>query len=368
MGKNKIKVKVMAAMSGGVDSSVAAYLLKKSGYEVTGVTMCLGISDNEKNLENPGQNIISKCCGMDSIKDAADVCSLLGINHYVYDFSVHMQEFIIKPFIESYLKGRTPNPCIECNRFLKFGILLEKAKVLGFDYIATGHYAGIVKVNGLPFLARALDRKKDQSYFLYSIMKKNLGNIIFPLHKLTKQEVRKIACDIGLKISDKKDSQEICFITNDNYRDFIKESKVKGKNITGKIIDTSGRILGEHHGVFNYTIGQRKGIGISASYPLYVQEINIAKNLVVVGSRSYLEKRRLIARDANLFVDKLPACAKAKIRYNHEEASCRIAVTDNDSLEVTFEQPQSAISPGQSIVFYKDDIVLGGAVISDCIH
>ncbi|MBM3714017.1 MAG: tRNA 2-thiouridine(34) synthase MnmA, partial [Actinobacteria bacterium] len=284
--------------------------------------------------------------------------------HYVYDFSVHMQEYIIKPFIESYLKGRTPNPCIECNRFLKFDILLEKAKALGFDYIATGHYAGIVKVNGSPFLARALDRKKDQSYFLYSIMKKNLGNIIFPLHKLTKQEVRKILCDIGLKISDKKDSQEICFITNDDYRDFIRKSKIKYG--TGKIIDTNGHILGDHHGVFNYTIGQRKGIGISASYPLYVLEINVAKNLVVVGSKSHLEKRRLIAREINLFVDKLPACAKAKIRYNHEETNCRIKTLNNGSIEVTFNKPQNAISPGQSIVFYENDIVPGGAVISEC--
>lgn len=284
MHKFKSKVKVMAAMSGGVDSSVAAYLLKESGYDVTGVTMCFGISDGEKDFNNPTQRNAVKCCGIESINDAARVCSLIGINHYVYDFSSEMQKYVIKPFIKSYMEGKTPNPCVECNRFLKFDILLGKAKALGFNYLATGHYAGIIKRNNSLYLSKAIDEKKDQSYFLYSIKKENLKNILFPLYMLTKQEVREIAQNISLPIAAKSESREICFIPNDNYRKFI-EAKEKLINKPGKIIDMSGRVLGSHSGVFKYTVGQRKGIGLSSKVPLYVLKIDSNENNIVVGGQ-----------------------------------------------------------------------------------
>ncbi len=363
MHKINSKIKVMAAMSGGVDSSVAAYLLKESGYDVTGVTMCFGISDNEKKMNNSTQRNAVKCCGIESINDAARVCSLLGINHYVYDFSSEMQKYVIKPFIKAYMEGKTPNPCIECNRFLKFDILLKKAKALGFNYLATGHYAGIIKRNNSLYLSKAIDEKKDQSYFLYTIRKESLKNILFPLYKYTKHEVRKIAKSNSLPVAAKAESQEICFVPNDNYRKFIGVNK-ELSNKPGQIIDVNGSVLGSHDGVFNYTVGQRKGIKISSRVPLYVLSIDSNSNNIVVGNRSLLGRKKLTGKELNLLIDKLPERAKAKIRYNHKETDCKIRPLSNSLIEVVFDDPQDAVTPGQSIVFYDDSIVIGGAVIS----
>lgn len=362
MDEKDKRIKVMAAMSGGVDSSVAAYLLKRSGYDVSGVTMCFGIKDS-KNNNQPGKKDITKCCGMESIEDSQKVCTKLGISHYVFDFSDEMKNFIIKPFIRMYLEGKTPNPCIECNKFLKFSFLLDKAMALGFDYIATGHYAGITEINKSFYLKKAADTKKDQTYFLYGLKKEKLEKILFPLEKFTKEEVRKIARDQKLPVAEKAESQEICFIPNDDYRTLIKESSKKLAGKPGNIVDPNGRIIGKHKGIQNYTIGQRKGIRISAFWPLYVLEIDNIKNQITVGERGLLKKKNLKTQNLNLFCSVLPEKVKAKIRYKHEEAGCQIIILNENMLEVVFDEPQIAITPGQSIVFYENDVVLGGGVI-----
>ncbi|MCM8831387.1 MAG: tRNA 2-thiouridine(34) synthase MnmA [Candidatus Omnitrophica bacterium] len=349
-----MKKKVLVAMSGGVDSSVAAYLLKSSGYQVGGVTMCLGvkISDNK-----------TRCCGPEAIEDAKRVCEKLDIPHYILDFSKELQKYVISKFILEYQNGKTPNPCVECNRFLKFGILLEKASALGFDFLATGHYATIEKDNGKFFLKKAIDKLKDQSYFLYPIEKEKLKIILFPLAKLTKEEVRQIAYKLNLPVANKPQSQDICFIQGD-YRDFL--AKKISKISYGDIVDKKGNILGQHKGLFFYTIGQRERLGISFSQPLYVIAIDAKLNKIIVGKKDELFACGLIAKDINILVDKLPKKAFAKIRYQHKEAPCFLYPQEN-KIKVIFKEKQEAITPGQSVVFYNDKIVLGGGIIEEVI-
>ncbi len=357
------KKKAMIAMSGGVDSSVAAYLLKKAGYDVVGVTMCFGVQPPENDNSKP------RCCGADAIIDAKKVCRILGLKHYVFDFSGYLKERIIEKFIQSYLNGRTPNPCIDCNQQLKFDILLNKALGLGFDFLATGHYAKIIQKSGVFYLKTAKDKAKDQTYFLYRIKKEALRNLIFPLSDLNKKQVRKIAQDIGLTVSEKKESQEICFISGKNYRDFILKNIDKTKIQPGNILDINGKIIGKHNGIAFFTIGQRKGFGISSTQPLYVIKIKKETNEIVVGPRNYLKNTKLIANDIKLLVklEEFPKKVLAKIRYNHKPALCNIININNFKAFVVFDEAQEAITPGQSIVFYKidDEIVLGGGVISE---
>ncbi len=343
-------------MSGGVDSSVAALLLKNEGYDVSGVTMCFGVRDE-------GDRV--RCCGPAAVEDAKRVCERLKIAHYVFDYADQLEEIVIAKFIGEYVKGRTPNPCVDCNRYLKFGTLLEKAKVLGFDFLATGHYAAIER-NGTGFcLKRPRDRRKDQTYFLYPIPYDGLGAILFPLASLTKDEVRDMAKKCALPVAEKQESQDICFVTQKNYQAFLSE-RVQGLK-PGLIVDIQGNILGEHRGIIYYTIGQRGGLGISHKTPLYVVFINPDRNEIVVGEKKDLKAKGLVAGDLNMLAETWPCQAYAKIRYRKKEAACRITL-ENDRIRVTFAEEQEAITPGQSVVFYENDRVLGGGIIEEVLH
>jgi len=347
--------KVLVAMSGGVDSSVAALLLKEAGYEVTGMTMCLGVKPG-------GYEKKTTCCSLDSIEDAQQVCIKVGINHYVMDFSKELKTMVIDKFITEYFRGRTPNPCIDCNRYLKFDTLFKKARILGFDYLATGHYAKIEKKGEEYFLKKSKDKLKDQSYFLYPIKTDAMESLLFPLGDLTKEDVREIAWKSGLSVAQKPESQDLCFVNRKNYQSFLLENCPEIK--AGPIIDISGNILGDHKGIIFYTIGQRSGLGISHSIPLYVVSKDVDRNLIVVGEKKDLKAKGLIASDLNLLARALPQAAYAKIRYKSEEAKCLIDAY-GDEIKVIFDQSQEAITPGQSVVFYDGDRVLGGAVINE---
>lgn len=353
------KKKVLAAMSGGVDSSVAAWLLKKEGYEVTGVTMCLGVK--EDGLER------AKCCGPKALEDARLVCDTLGIRHYVLDYAGELEGKIIAKFVSEYSRGRTPNPCVDCNRYLKFGTLLEKAKAMGFDYLATGHYARIEKVDGAFRLRKPKDKRKDQSYFLYAIARENLGSVLFPLAPYTKEEVRTIAERERIPVFDKEESQDLCFVARKDLPEFLR-SRAAGLR-PGLITDSSGKILGEHSGIQFYTIGQRSGLGISSATPLYVIAIDPNCNTITVGGREKLKSGGLIAGDLTVLTEDWPPGGKeimAKIRYRKKEVPCRVEALGG-RVRVIFAQPQESVAPGQAVVFYEGDVVLGGGVIEEVI-
>jgi tRNA-uridine 2-sulfurtransferase len=351
-----MKKKVMVAVSGGVDSSVAALLLQEAGYAVTGVTMCLGIKE-----EGEG----TRCCGRDAIDDAKHVCDQLQVPHFVFDYACLMQEKVIAKFTAEYLRGRTPNPCIDCNRYLKFGSLLTKAKIMGFDYLATGHYARIEKTDENWKLLKPKDKIKDQTYFLYPIEAKDLGHVLFPLGDLTKEEVRALARRANLPVAHKAESQDICFVTGGDYRQFIEERT--GKMKQGDIVDVEGKVLGRHRGLIYYTIGQRSGLGISAKNPLYVVNIDSRNNRVIAGSKNDLQSIGLIAGDLNLLTSQLPAEAFAKIRYRKKPARCRME-KEGDKLRINFAEAQESITPGQAVVLYDEEEVLGGGVIEEVIR
>ena len=340
----KNKERVVIAMSGGVDSSTAAYLLKKKGYDVVGATMRL--LDDEKTTK--------------AIEDAKEVAKTLGIEHYVFDLRKEFKETVIANFIDSYKKGLTPNPCVLCNKMFKFGLFFKKAQEeLHADYISTGHYANIENAK----LKSCNTINKDQSYFLYGINKDVLDKIIFPLENYhDKEEVRKIASLAGLSVSNKKDSQEICFIPNDDYAKFL-ENNLPTKPLSGNIYLEDNTLLGKHHGLIYYTIGQRKGLNISYKEPLYVLKIDTENNALIVGPNKSLFKDKLQATNINILVDELPAKALAKIRSRGPKEEVKIEQV-NDKLLVTFKEPVRAITPGQSIVFYDEsDICLGGGII-----
>lgn len=346
-----MRKKVLLGMSGGVDSSVSALLLQEQGYEVIGVTMQLLDKEN-----------------IESINDAKKVCQKLGIEHHVVDLKKVFKERVIENFISTYMCAKTPNPCVECNKYLKFGELFNFAKQFECDYIATGHYARIEYSNiyNQYVLAKSKSKLKDQTYFLYDIDKKILPNIIFPLSDFDdKNEIRKIAEERGLEIAQKKDSQEICFIENNNYIEFLQKQN-PGKTIErGNIVLKNGKILGTHNGLIHYTIGQRKGIGISYQEPLYVIKLDSEKNEVIVGTEKELYSKELTAKKLNFLVDinlQEGIEIQAKVRYRANPAKATLKI-EGDFAKVVFEQEQRAITPGQSIVFYMDDIVLGGGKI-----
>lgn len=353
---NIIKKKVLVAMSGGVDSSVAALLLKENGYAVTAVTMCFGIREDGER---------TRCCGLDAIDDAKHVCNQLQIPHFVFDFAQEMEEHVINKFTAAYQRGRTPNPCIDCNRYLKFGTLLNKARGIGFDYLATGHYAHIEKRGESWHLLRPKDKIKDQTYFLYPIKTGDLSSILFPLGSLNKEEVRTLAKKKGLHVAQKAESQDICFVTQGNYRQFFLEKNLS--SVEGDIVDMAGNILGRHRGIIFYTVGQRSGLGISAKTPLYVAEIDAQKDRVIVGEKKDLQAKGLIAGDINLLTGELPIDAEAKIRYRKKPARCKIS-KEGKKLKVIFKETQESITPGQAVVLYAGDEVLGGGVIEEVIR
>lgn len=347
--------KVLLGMSGGVDSSVSALLLKNSGYEVIGATLELFVG--------------SSCCNTNTYIDAKNVCNQIGIPHFIYNYKNEFKKYVIDDFIECYSSCKTPNPCIECNKYMKFGFMYEKAKELGCNYIATGHYAKTEysEEYGRWVLKKSNSLKKDQSYVLWNIPKDLVSHIIFPLADYEdKEEIRKIARENNLKVANKPDSEDICFIPDGNYKKFLENnSNIKPKE--GNIVNSQGKILGKHTGLYNYTIGQRKGLGISNSVPLFVLGFNKEKNEVIVGEEKELYKTKIKVENINLIlVDEITEWMEVdvKTRYSSKVAKAKIIQVGN-TIQVEFEEPQRAITPGQSAVFYVGDIVLGGGKI-DC--
>lgn len=362
-----MKERVVVAMSGGVDSSVAAALLVEQGYEVIGITMCFG-SAYGGNFADASRRK-PPCCSPQAIEDARRVAHKLGIKHYVVNMQKALEEKVIKEFCAEYLKGRTPNPCVRCNQFIKFGELLKKAISLEARFLATGHYARIRAKGQGPrgkevyFLEKAKDQFKDQSYFLYRLNQSQLKHAMFPLGDYTKTEVRELARKFKLPVAQKPASQEICFLPDNDYRKFLQS--YAGKEFKpGPIVNNEGKVLGRHKGIAYYTIGQREGLGIAWKHPLYISKIDARKNAIIVAAKEDVLRREFLVKDLHFASRpiKNKVEVKVKIRYNHKEAAARLLPAKN-RIKVKFSEPQFAITPGQSAVFYDLDKVLGGGII-----
>ncbi len=357
--------KVVVAMSGGVDSSVAASLLKEEGYRVIGVTMQILPPDKAEG-KHP-----EDCRSPRATEDARRVADKLGIAHHIMDFSDIFARKVIADFCQEYSLGRTPNPCIRCNRYVKFDALLKRAVELGADFIATGHHARIEKeeTEGAYLLKKGVDRQKDQSYFLYLLTQEQLSRTLLPIGNFTKKEVRQKARELKLPTAARPESQDICFIPDDNYAEFLKDY-IPQATEPGPILSERGDVLGSHRGILSYTTGQRKGLGISAREPLYVIAIEPERNAVIVGNKEQALGNELIASRLNwIAIERLtqPITLKARIRYRHREAEATVTPLDEDRVEVKFKQPQLAITPGQAVVFYDGDTVIGGGTIKSAV-
>ena len=353
-------MKTLIAMSGGVDSSVAAYLIKSQGYDCIGCTMKL--YDNE----DIGISHNRTCCSLDDVEDARSVAYKIGMPYYVFNFKDGFREKVIEKFVRCYELGATPNPCIDCNRYMKFDKLYERARLLGCEYIATGHYARIEEYNGQYVLRKAIDETKDQSYVLYSLTQEQLAHTLFPLGSMRKTEVREIAEKNGFFNADKPDSQDICFVPNGKYAEFLEH--FTGKNYpAGYFVSEDGTVLGEHQGIIRYTVGQHKGLGISSEEPLYVKEINTKENTVTLCKEQELYSKEVIVRDINWIAGEAPKGeirCKAKVRYRQKEQWATVMLIGETTVKIVFDEPQRAITPGQAAVLYNGDIVLGGGTIS----
>lgn len=349
--RKKDMKKVVIGMSGGVDSSAAAYLLKEKGYEVIGVTMKMW-SCGHKTDDS-------------AVRDAKSVCDTLGIEHHVLDFESAFKNTVVAQFIDEYFAGRTPNPCIMCNRYMKWEALLKYAESIGAKDIATGHYAQIVKLDNGRYTLRKSAAGKDQTYMLYRLTQNQLAHTLMPVGLYPKSKIREIASDIGLLVADKPDSQDICFLPDGNYQKFLAEYGNK-KIVPGNFVTKEGRVLGQHTGITNYTIGQRKGLNLSMGHPVFVTEIRPETNEVVIGESEDLMTTIVKAKEVNWMAVEQPKEAlrvTAKIRYAHKGSSATVTVTGEDTVTVVFDEPQRAATPGQSVVFYEDDMVIGGGTI-----
>ncbi|MFZ5943341.1 MAG: tRNA 2-thiouridine(34) synthase MnmA [Bacillota bacterium] len=352
---------VVVGMSGGVDSSVTAYLLKEQGYNVIGVTMQIWQVESEEEK-------VGGCCSLSAVEDARRVADKLGIPFYVMNFRDQFEADVIDYFTEEYLQGRTPNPCIACNKKIKFEGFFKKARGLGADYIATGHYAKVFYQEERKrfVLKKAEDKHKDQTYALYNFTQEQMAHTLLPLGNYTKPQIREIAAELGLRVANKPDSQEICFVPDDNYKNFIEQRVGDKKFKPGPFLNTSGNKIGVHEGLPNYTVGQRKGLGLALGYPVYVVKIDTENNAVIVGKDNEVFQENLIANENNFILfDSLEQEmeVQVKIRYSAKPAPAIIKPQEENNILVSFKEPQRAITPGQAVVYYDGDYVVGGGTI-----